>query len=142
MEAKPLRVRSPPTSSQNPLQLVLRQPIRGDDGQVEAIAGTTRDVTERKETEDELHRANESLEQFAYSASHDLQEPLRTISIYSQLLDSRYRARLDGSALQYLDFVRSGALRIEMLVHDLLAYTQVTRLDAPASPTDASLVLA
>jgi PAS domain S-box-containing protein len=65
-------------------------PVVGANGEVELIAGTTRDVTDRKMTEEELRRVNQDLEQFAYSASHDLKEPLRTVKIYSELLSARY----------------------------------------------------
>ena len=64
-------------------------PIRDDSGETVALSVIARDITERKRVENELRRANEDLEQFAYSASHDLQEPLRTIKIYSQLLADR-----------------------------------------------------
>ena len=68
----------------------------------------------------ELKRANEDLNQFAYSASHDLREPLRMVSIYSQLLADRYRSRLDNEALEYIHYVVQGAHRMEQLVSDLL----------------------
>jgi PAS domain S-box-containing protein len=111
-------------------------PVIGADGEVEAIAGTTRDVTDRKMAEEDLRRANSDLEQFAYTASHDLQEPLRSVKIYTELLTTRYGSKLDGQALEFFDFVRSGANRMEMLVRDLLAYTQTTVIDAPIEPAD------
>jgi signal transduction histidine kinase/DNA-binding NarL/FixJ family response regulator len=96
------------------------------------------DVTERKRNETELRRANQDLEQFAYSASHDLQEPLRSVKIYSELLAQRYGDRLDEDAGAFLDFITSGASRMEMLIRDLLAYTQAGQLDRPAAPVDAN----
>jgi signal transduction histidine kinase len=87
---------------------------------------------------EELRRANQDLEQFAYSASHDLQEPLRSIKIYGELLTKRYSNRLDGQAFQFLDYLRTGASRMEMLVRDLLAYTQVSKLERPTEATDAN----
>ena len=92
------------------------------------------EVTDRKKNDDllrhsneELRQANSDLEQFAYSASHDLQEPLRQIAIYSQLLEKRFAATLDGKASQYLGYCIEGAHRMEMLISDLLAYSQAAR---------------
>jgi signal transduction histidine kinase/CheY-like chemotaxis protein len=96
------------------------------------------DVTGRKRAEAELMRANQDLEQFAYSASHDLQEPLRSIKIYSELLARRYGDRLDGDARHFLTFVTSGADRMETLLRDLLTYTQAGQLDLPAEPVDTN----
>ncbi|HEY3840838.1 MAG TPA: ATP-binding protein, partial [Bryobacteraceae bacterium] len=89
----------------------------------------------------ELRRANEDLEQFAYSASHDLQEPLRSVKIYSELLGTRYSDRFDQRGFEFLDYVRGGATRMEMLVRDLLAYTQAARLDETPEITDAGAAL-
>jgi hypothetical protein len=112
-------------------------PVCGLDGEVEAIAGTTRDVTDRHLTEQELRRANQDLEQFAYAATHDLQEPLRSVRVYSELLERRYAERLDGQALEFLAFVRSGAMRMEMLIRDLLSYTQAGRSEPDVEPANA-----
>jgi PAS domain S-box-containing protein len=100
------------------------------------------DVTERKRAEAELLRANQDLEQFAYSASHDLQEPLRTVKIYSELLSRYHGENLTGDAKNFLDFVTAGASRMECLVRDLLEYTQATRLDQPEVPVDSGEALA
>jgi PAS domain S-box-containing protein len=116
-------------------------PVVGVDGEVEAIAGTTRDLTEQKRIEEELRRANRNLEQFAYSATHDLQEPLRTMKIYGELLTARYYDRLEGTGLQYLKFIHTGATRMEMLVRDLLNYTQASTLEKPADYVDAGQCL-
>jgi signal transduction histidine kinase/FixJ family two-component response regulator len=99
------------------------------------------DVTARKRAEAELLRANEDLEQFAYSASHDLQEPLRSVKIYSELLAQRLGGELEGDARDFLRFVTSGATRMEMLLRDLLAYTQAGQMDRPATPADANEAL-
>ncbi len=106
------------------------------------IAVIFTDVTARKRAEAELVRANQDLEQFAYSASHDLQEPLRSIKIYSELLAQRFGDKLEGSARDFLGFVTSGATRMEMLVRDLLAYTQAGQLTRPTTPADAGEALA
>ncbi len=111
-------------------------PVRGAQGGVVKWFGTSTDIDEQKRVEAELRRANQDLEQFAYSVSHDLQEPLRSIKIYGELLSRRYGGRLDGQALEFLEYLRTGASRMEMLLRDLLAYTQVTRLDPPEEPAD------
>jgi PAS domain S-box-containing protein len=117
-------------------------PIRDGSGRAVALSVIARDVTERKRVENELRRANADLEQFAYSASHDLQEPLRTIKIYSQLLAYRLGTFVEGETAEFLDFLRNAATRMELLVRDVLAYTQVTRLDAPIEQVDTNKAVA
>ena len=116
-------------------------PVFGNDGEVESIAGTTRDVTDRKLAEEEIQRANKDLEQFAYTASHDLQEPLRTVKIYTQLLAARCADKMDSKSLELFEFVRGGADRMEMLVRDLLAYTRTAMVEKPSTATDATEAL-
>jgi PAS domain S-box-containing protein len=90
----------------------------------------------------QLQRANEDLNQFAYSASHDLQEPLRILAIYSQLLNRRYEGKLDGKAREYLDFIVEGAKRMEMLLRDLLVFIQSVNIVQGELPlVDTSQVL-
>ena len=79
-----------------------------------------------KKANEELRKANEDLNQFAYSASHDLQEPLRILSVYSQLLERDYSQQLNGTAREYLGFLVEGSRRMQMLLRDLLAYIQAT----------------
>ena len=109
-----------------------------------------RDTTREREARDiltqsnaALRRANDDLEQFAYAASHDLQEPLRLIILYSQLLHRRYHESLPADAQQLLDTITESARRINALVNDLLSYTNAASLDAitPAS-IDPNQVLA
>ncbi|HVE12077.1 MAG TPA: ATP-binding protein [Elusimicrobiota bacterium] len=113
-----------------------------------------RDITERKRDEErlremnetleqkvrertrELERSNSDLEQFAFLASHDLREPLRKIAGFTQLLQNRYKGRLDETADTYLGYVVSGVCRMEDLISDLLEYSRVGRGDAPPQPTD------
>jgi light-regulated signal transduction histidine kinase (bacteriophytochrome) len=102
------------------------------------MSGVNFEITERKRIENELRRANQDLEQFAYSASHDLQEPLRSVKIFSELLSVRHGDKLDGEALVFLRTVCDGAGRMETLVRDLLAYTQVARIDGDPDSVDAN----
>jgi len=115
--------------------------LRDENGNVVRWLGASTDIDEQKAVEDELRRLNHDLEQFAFSASHDLQEPLRSIKIYSELLTQRHREGLSGEALEFLDYLRGAATRMEMLVRDLLAYTQVGKIDSPTTPIDADAVL-
>lgn len=94
----------------------------------------------RQET---LSRVNADLQQFAHSASHDLQEPLRNVAIYSELLSRRYSAVLDAQGQEFLNLLLSGALRMESLVRDLLVYTQAASIgEEVVDPIDANEPLA
>jgi light-regulated signal transduction histidine kinase (bacteriophytochrome) len=103
--------------------------------QVESERALTESRATLQRATEELRRANADLEQFAYSASHDLQEPLRQIAIYSELLEKRFAPKLDGKGTQYLAYCIEGAHRMEMLISGLLAYSQASR--ASGSPSEA-----
>ena len=116
-------------------------PLQTEEGVV--ITSAIRDISERRKTEEQIRqlnmnleervlertnalmRSNEELQQFAYIASHDLQEPLRTVSIYAQLMARRYKGQLQGDADQFIDFMVEGAERMERLIHDLLDFSRV-----------------
>jgi PAS domain S-box-containing protein len=117
-------------------------PVRDSSGTVVGASKIARDITDSKRMEAEMRRVNRDLEQFAFSASHDLQEPLRSVKVYSELLTKRHGDKLDGEALEFLGFLRSGANRMEMLVRDLLAYTQVAKFERPSEMADAGTAVA
>jgi len=117
------------------------QAYRDAEGLPARMTGVNFDITERKQMESQLRRANADLEQFAYSAAHDLQEPLRSLMIYSELLTQRYGKSFDEDARQCVQFVHSGAQRMRTLLRDLLSYTQLMKFDPPAEPCDANQAL-
>ncbi len=108
----------------------------------EVIQCNIRDITERKRAEDDVRRSNEDLQQFAYAASHDLQEPLRTVRSFAQLVVRKYEPVLDEEGRKFLEYLQSGAERMGELIRDLLAFSQVNSLDIRPEFVDAEAVLA
>ncbi len=107
-----------------------------------------RDITERKQAEEELKRlardlkrSNEELEQFAYVASHDLQEPVRTAMTFAQLVERRYRGRLDRDADEYLALIVNAGRQMQALITDLLEYSRITTRGREPQSTDSEAVL-
>lgn len=109
-------------------------------GRIDKWFGTATDIDEQKRSENQLRQANYELEQFAFSATHDLQEPLRTMKIYSGLLAERYENKITGQGREFLQFIGEAAARMETLVHDLLAYTQLNKLEVTSGVADSRAV--
>jgi light-regulated signal transduction histidine kinase (bacteriophytochrome) len=106
------------------------------------------DVTERKQAENALQQtladlthSNEDLQQFAYVASHDLQEPLRNVAGCLHLLEKKYKSRLDAEADQYIYYAVEGAARMKALILDLLAYSRITTRGKPSERVDCERIL-
>ncbi|QLK25872.1 PAS domain S-box protein [Natrinema zhouii] len=123
-------------------------PITDTRGDVFAGVSMAYDITERKEyqrkleeTVDRLEESNKRLEQFAYAASHDLQEPLRMVSSYLQLIESRYADALDEDGEEFLQFAVDGADRMRDMIEGLLAYSRVETQGDPLEPVDLDSVL-
>ena len=115
--------------------IVQKQTFNDVNGEIDGIIGVIVDITEIKEAQNELQHKNEELqryidsnlqlENFAYFASHDLKEPLRTIGNFTQLLQKRYSDQLDKTAMEYMNFIVDGAQTMNRLINDLLTYSRV-----------------
>jgi light-regulated signal transduction histidine kinase (bacteriophytochrome) len=123
-------------------------PIMDEQGVIVGFLGIQRDISERKEAEEkrsalaqDLERSNQELEQFANVVSHDLQEPLRGVRSYVQLLAKRYRGKLDQDADDFIGFAIDGAERMQRMIHDLLEYSRVSTRGREFAPTNCETVV-
>jgi PAS domain S-box-containing protein len=134
--------------------LTSKLPLRDQNGKVIGLVGIGRDITERKRAEDalrnseeklrqfatQLERSNRELQDFAYVASHDLQEPLRKIVVFGERLKEKCTAKLDPEANDHLDRMQKAAARMQSLINELLTFSRVTTKAKPFEPVDLAKV--
>jgi PAS domain S-box-containing protein len=122
--------------------------VKVDYGNVERVIAFVRDVTERKNAENvmmntmkELKRSNEDLEQFAMASSHDLKQPLRNISIYAEMLETKYKGRLDKDADGIIDIIKNGVKDMNDLIRDVLVFSRAGRFEKGVETVDTGEIV-
>ncbi len=122
--------------------LSVKFPLRNQKNEIYAIAGISTDISDRIEFRDELARSNRDLQQFAHVASHDLQEPLRAVSGFCQLLARRYEDTVDETGKDYLGHIVDGVSRMQSLLTGLLEFSRINARDEPFTMVDSNVALA
>ncbi len=112
------------------------------------LVGTVRDISHKKEKDAKIEQytknlegRNDELDRFAYTTSHDLQEPLRSIVSYSKMLERRYKGQLGADADEFIEFIVEGGRRMQDLIKDLLAYSRAATAQPPVKPVEAEVAL-
>ncbi|NUB90290.1 PAS domain S-box protein [Haloterrigena sp. SYSU A121-1] len=116
-------------------------PMLDEDDEIEEWIGMASDITERREYQRKLEESNERLEQFAYAASHDLQEPLRMVTSYLQLLENRYADAFDEDGEEFLEYAVDGAERMREMIDALLEYSRIETRGDPFESVDLNGIL-
>lgn len=116
-------------------------PIRDVNGDLIGVVLVFRDITARKKQQEALRRSNEDLKKFAFVASHDLQEPLRTVAGFLGLIRTRYQEHFDADGLRFIQFAVDGTHRMQALIRDLLQYSRVGTRALKLAPADLNQVL-
>jgi PAS domain S-box-containing protein len=116
--------------------------VRDENGTLTGFAKIARNASERQRLEQALERSNDELHRFAFTISHDLTEPLRTVRSYAELLERRYKGQLDSDANEFIAFMVDGTKRMAQLLNDIVAYSRAGREDRTRlEPTDSASVL-